>query len=86
MQVSHKSSSRSCKINTLYNLYIIYIYNSVIVVPSNPCIEPSPRTNKSFFLLPTCKEKLLSTPKITSFLLQLPSDHKNCESASNPIL
>ena len=53
---------------------------------SNPCDGPSPRTKISFFvLLLKSADKFILAPKITTFLPQLPSAHKNCERASNPI-
>ena len=53
----------------------IYFF-AVIVVSSNPCVGPSPRTKGSFFLLSTCTEKLVSAPKIFVFLANLPLGNK----------
>ena len=44
---------------------IEYCADAVIVVTSNPCVAPLPRTKISFFLLSICTVQLLSTPKIT---------------------
>ena len=38
------------------------------VVSYNPCVGPSPRIKIYFFLLSTCTEELLSSPKIIHFL------------------
>ena len=43
---------------------IDYFFSAVNVVLSNPCAEPSPRIRISFFLLSTCTEELIPTPKI----------------------
>ena len=61
-----------------------YLASVIIWVSSKPCVKPSPRTKISFFLLSTCTEELLSTPKIT-FLPQLLFVHKDCERALNKI-
>ena len=39
------------------------IFSVVNVVPANPCVGLSSRNKISFFLLSTCIEKLMSTPK-----------------------
>ena len=40
-----------------------YIFSAVNVTPSNTYVGPSPRIKISFFLLSTCTEELMSTPK-----------------------
>ena len=44
--------------------------SAIFEASSNPCVGSSPRTNIFFLLLSTCTDKLLSTPKITTFLPQ----------------
>ena len=46
---------------------IEYLASAVIVVSSNPCVRPSPRTKICFLLSSICTEELLSTPQITTF-------------------
>ena len=62
-----------------------YLASAVIVVSANHCIGPSLRAKISFFLLSTCREELLSTQKIMTFLPELPSGNENYKRASNPI-
>ena len=61
-----------------------YIFSAVKVC-SNPCVGPFPRTNKSFFLLSMCAEKLISTPKINTFWSNPPPGNKKLDLLSNPI-
>ena len=51
----------------------------------NPCADPKPRIEISFFLLSICTNELLSTPTIATLLPTLPSGHENSERESNPI-
>ena len=44
-----------------------YLYPTVIVVSSNPYVEPSSRTKTYFFLLLICTDELFSNPKIKAF-------------------
>ena len=58
---------------------------SVLSVYSNYCVGPLPRIKMSFFLLSIFDDKLISTPKIITFL---PSPQDGCEKnlfLSNPI-
>ena len=46
------------------------------MVPSNTCVGSSPWIRISFFLLSTCTEELISTPKSIQFLPnQLPTEN-----------
>ena len=67
---------------------IFYIIFSKIhlmqLVPSNPCVGPLPRIKISFFLLSTCTEELISTPKIIQFLPN-PLPNENSAYLSNPV-
>ena len=49
----------------------------VNVVLYNPCVGPLPRIKIFLFLLSVCTDKLISTPKIRTFLPTLPSDNEN---------
>ena len=80
-----------CHYNAILNIIfyffsvklIEYFFSTVNVVPSNPCVGPSPKT-KLFFLLATCTEELISTLKI----IQFPSNLLPTEKVpflSNPI-
>ena len=44
------------------------ITSAVNVVSSNPWVGPLPRVRISLFLLSTCTDELISTPKIMIFL------------------
>ena len=57
---------------------IRYLASVIILVSPNPYVDPILRTKVSFSSLPTCIEKLLLTPNITTFLTHSPSDHENC--------
>ena len=59
-------------------------FYGVIVVSFNPCVVPSPRIKISFFLLSTCTEELISTPKIITFLPN-PLATEKVPCLSNPI-
>ena len=48
--------------------FIEYSASAVIVVSSNPCGRPLPRTKISFVLLSTRTDELWPTLKITTFL------------------
>ena len=50
--------------------------SAVNVVSSNPCVGSIPKINFSFFLLSICKDELISTPKIKTFLPMLPSGYR----------
>ena len=56
---------------SLKKLIIRYSTSAVIVVSFNPCGGPLPRSNMSFLLLSIRTNKLLSTPKIATFLPQV---------------
>ena len=50
-----------------------------MVVLSNPCASPSPRTKMYFHLLPACVDKSVSTPIIIFFSsqnLELKKEHE----------
>ena len=64
---------------------IEYRASTTKVVSSNPCVRPFPRIKVSFFLLSICLEELISTPKIVTFLITLPSVNESFELESNPI-
>ena len=64
---------------------IEYIASDVNVVLSNPCVDSLRRTRISFLLLLVCTDKLISTPKIITFLSSLPSVYENSERESNPM-
>ena len=51
----------------------------------NPCVDLSPRNKISLFLLSTCTDQLISTPKIITFLPILTSIIENSEQESNPL-
>ena len=65
---------------------IEYSTSLVNVLSSNPPVGPLLRIKISFFLLSACREELLSTPNVITFLpnLLLP-DNKKASHASNPI-
>ena len=60
-------------------------HSTVSVVLSNPCVGPSPRINIYFFLLTTCMEELISTPKIITFLPIPPLGNEKVPFLSNPM-
>ena len=64
---------------------IEYIFSTVNVVLSNPCVGPSPRIKISFFLFSTCTEELKSTPKMTVMSPNPPLRCKKAPFPSNPI-
>ena len=57
----------------------------LLQVQFNPCVGPIPKTNTSFFLLSTCAEKLMSTPKINTFSPIPPLGNEKLPLLSNPI-
>ena len=61
-----------------------YLTPTVIVVSSNCCVGPLPRTKIYFFILLVCCNEPLSTPKIT-FLPKSKFEIKKSEYESNPI-
>ena len=61
-----------------------YFASAVNVVLSNPCVGQSPRIKISLFLLSTCTDDLMSTPKIMTFFPMLPSVNENSEQESSP--
>ena len=44
-----------------------FLAPDVNVVPSNPCVDPSPRIKIYFSLLSTCTDELISAPEIMTF-------------------
>ena len=59
--------------------------SAVVVVLSNPCVGPSPRTNIYFFLLSECTDELLSIPEIKTFLPQSKPGYEKSEQESNSL-
>ena len=57
--------------------------SAVNVVSSNPRVGTIPRIKTSFFLLSLCTDKLISIPKIMTFLPMLPSGNENSGRKSN---
>ena len=51
-------SQKLCRLKRIFSL------NTVIAVPSNPCVGTSPVIMISFFLSSVCNDTLLSTPKL----------------------
>ena len=56
-----------------------YLDSAVIVVSSNLCAGPSPKTKVSFFLLSICTDELMSIPKIIAFLPNIWKGNQNLE-------
>ena len=75
------------KQNFLYDLEKLQEYSAaaVNVVWSNSRVRPLTRIKASLFLLWTCTDGLISTPKITIFLPQLKFGIEKSERESNPI-
>ena len=63
-----------------------YLASPVYVVSSNTCIGPLPRIKISLFLSSICKDELMSTPTIMTFLPMLLSGNEYSEHESNPLL
>ena len=57
-----------------------------MVASSSSSVGSSPRSKVPFVLIITCKEELLPTLKITTYLPHLPFDNENMKHTSNPIL
>ena len=55
------------------------------VVSSGLCVGPLPQIKVYFFLSSICRDELILTPKIMTFLTTLPSDNKNSEREWNPM-
>ena len=75
------------KRNFLFDLekLIKYSASSANVVLSNPCVGPLPKIKIFFFLLSTCTDELISTPKIMTFLCESKSGSIKSERELNPI-
>ena len=56
------------------------------MVSSDPRVGLSPRMKISLPLLSTCKDELISAPKIMTFFLMVASSNENSERESNPML
>ena len=77
-------NARSNKFFCYFQWRWLIIFYAVNAVPSNFCVDLSPRNRISFFLLSTCTEGLIFTPKIISFLPN-PLPNENSSFLSNPI-
>ena len=64
---------------------IEYFNSTVMVVSSNPSAGTLLKTKVSFFLILLCADELLSTSKITTFLLQSKLETEKSEQELNPI-
>ena len=64
---------------------IEYLASTVIVVLSNPCVGPSPKTKIYFSLLSVCVDELFSTPKVITLLPKSNFENKKCDGELNPI-
>ena len=52
----------------LFSVKLIeYFFSAINVVPSNPCVAPSPRIKIYYFLLSPCIEEIISTLKLYNF-------------------
>ena len=80
----HCGANLNKKKNFVTVKLIEYIFYAVKAC-SNPRVGPFPRTNMSFFLLSMCAEEFMSTPKINTFLPNLPPRNEKLDLLSNPI-
>ena len=64
---------------------IEYIASNINGVSTNPCVVQSLRINISFFLLTTCNDELIWTPKVITFLPQSKFGSEKSKRESNPI-
>ena len=62
---------------------IEYVASAVIVILSNLCLCPSPRTKTFSFILSVCVDELFSTPKMLTFLTLSRHGIKKCDYKSN---
>ena len=78
MQAQTKFLSSRSKINSI-------LFSCSNVVPSNPCLGLSPTIKMSFFLLSSCTEELISTPKIITLQPKPTLGNQKVPLPSNPI-